>query len=206
MRIYRSGQATGYFFALFFLYTLASLPFAYVFSFRPRTSIIGFTNFFIVNVIANVIDAVINSFTIFTSDSSPADGPSNAYKVVTIIRWILAALLPSVNLKHALYNSQLHENRQCIAIFNAYIKTSFSLNEPWGSLNKPGIGGQILIFCLQAIFWTLVLVAIENRRRISQFWQRRRAGKDKDFLVINQSLQWNDAVRDRTGETEECDE
>jgi hypothetical protein len=132
---------------------------------------------------------VINSFTIFSRNETAYLGPSRIYTGVTIARWILAVLLPSVNLKHALFNSQLHENRECVIIFNRYIGTKFSDNELWSSLNKPGVGTQMLIFSLQSIFWLIFLILIENRRRIEQFWRQYRE------KYTSQSLsEWNDSV------------
>ena len=162
-----------------------------MFSFRPRTSIIGLTNFFILNVIANVIDSVINSFTIFQRNDSPQNGPNRVYGAVTNFRWILAGLLPSVNLKHALSNSQLHENQQCIRTFNALIGTKFPLNEPFASLTKPGVGGQILIFCIQMTFWTIVLIIIEKRAG-----KQPCCGSQSSSYNAQASAQWNDSVRD----------
>jgi hypothetical protein len=173
---------------------LASLPFAYVFSFAPRTSIIGFTNFFIVNVIANVIDAVINSFTIFSRNEQASAGPSRTYTAVNNFRSILAALLPSVNLKHALSNSQLHENGECVAIFNTFIGTKLNVNEVWTSMSKPGVGTQMLLFCLQTLVWTLLLIVVENRRRRQLLWERIRGKRNDGSSLADQASQWNDSV------------
>lgn len=199
MRIYRNGEATGYFFLLLFLYTLASLPFAYCFSFIPRTSIIGFTNFFIINVIANVVDAVINSFTVFSRGGSDDVRPSRAYTAVSFVRWILAILLPSVNLKQSLANSQLHENRQCVSIFNALVGTSFATDETWRSTSRPGVGAQILIFCLQCIFWIIVLILIENKLQVRRFFRKICCcccKKKSNAVSLEKSVRWNDAVSD----------
>jgi hypothetical protein len=99
-----------------------------------------------------------------------------------------------VNLKHALFNSQLHENRQCIGIFNIYIGTNFSVNKRWESMRKPGIGAQILIFGLQTILWTLVLILIENRRRLGQIWQQYGPKIRRKTAVDRQLSHWDDLV------------
>ena len=189
MRTFQSGDATGYFFILFFLYSLASLPMAYSYSFRPRTSIIGLTNFFIINAMANIVDAIVNSVTVFRRNENPSAGPSQLYRTITNVRWILAGLFPSVNLKHGLFNSQLHEDRQCIITFNRYIGTSLSVNEPWNAMNKPGLGTQILIFFIQIFFWTAILTIVERRAHRGQICCGSNSSSDPDEEQI-----WNDTV------------
>ena len=193
VRIYRDGTAMGYFFVLYLMYTLASLPFMYLFSFIPRTSVIGFTNFFILNVIANIIDAVINSFTVFTRNETPSLGTSSTFKVVTTIRTILACLLPSVNLKHALSNSQLHENKECIGIFNTYIGTKLSVNSSWTAMGKSGVGAELLIFFFQILSCWAILIVVESRTKIRQAWQRC-SSKDDAALAAERSRDWDDSV------------
>jgi len=174
---------------MFLMYVLASLPFAYVFSFIPKTSIMGFTNFFILNVIICVIDAVASSFPVFTQNSTPSAGPSKTYTIVDNIRWIFAVLLPTVNFKHALSNIQLHNNTQCIYLSNSLLGTTFSTNEPWMSTSRPGVGAEFILFCVQIIFWCLILTIIENRLSIRQAWQRCCAREDS--LLTDQ---WDDSV------------
>jgi len=197
VRIFQNGEATGIFFLLFVLYVFASLPLAYAYSFRPRTSIIGLTNFFIINAIINVIDAVINSAAVFRrNDSSSTSGPSQLYRIVSLVRWIFAALLPSVNLKQAISNIQLHERKECIIIFNRYIGTSFSLNERWGSFNKPAIGTQMAIFIIQSIVWSIVLIIVESRPAIRQFCSNCCCSSDDRDVIVEKSAQWNDSQLD----------
>ena len=174
---------------MFLMYVLASLPFAYVFSFIPKSAIMGFTNFFILNVIICAIDAVSNSFTVFTENPTPSLGPTKTYTVVNNIRAIFAFLLPTVNLKHALYNIQLRQNTECIGIFNTLVGTKFTTTEQWMSTSKPGIGVEFLIFCAQIVLWWVILIIIENRLSIRQAWQRCCARGDSSV-----SDQWNDKV------------
>ncbi len=176
---------------MYFMYVLASLPFAYVFSFISKTSIIAFTNFFILNVIVSVVDAVVASFPVFTQNNAASSGPSQTYIVVDGIRWIFGIILPTSNLKHALYNIEIHDNAQCLATSNAILGTNFSANEPWMSTNKPGLGAPFILFCVQIIFWWVILIIIENRLSIRQAWQRCR-GRGEENSVLND--QWDDSV------------
>lgn len=151
---------------MYLMYALASLPFAYVFSFIPSSSIIGFTNFFILNVIACVIDAVVSSTSIFIKNSSPSTGPSKAYSGVTIARSIFAILLPTVNLKQSLWNIELHETGECISMWNSIVGTSFASGGSFMSTKTPGVGAQFIIFFVQIIFWWVMLIVIENWNKI----------------------------------------
>ena len=121
--MYKSSAATGYFFLMLLMFVLASLPFVYVFSFIPKSAVIGFTNFFILNVILCVIDAVLVSFPVFSSNDAQTSGPTMTYKVIEIIRGIVAFFLPTVNLKQALANILIHDNVQCIRTSNAILGT-----------------------------------------------------------------------------------
>jgi hypothetical protein len=184
-------MATGYFFLMLLMYVLASLPFAYVFSFIPKTSIMGFTNFFILNIIICVIDAVANSFPVFTKNDTPSLGPTKTYTIVDNIRWIFAVLLPTINLKHAISNIQLHDSTICIAVSNAMLGTKLSVNEPWMSTSRPGVGAEFILFCVQIIFWWVILIIIENRLNIRRGCQR--CCRNEDLTMSNQ---WDDSVYD----------
>ena len=171
------------------MYVLASLPFVYVFSFIPKSAVMGFTNFFILNVIISVIDAIAASFPVFSGNDNPSGGTSRTYSVVEAIRFIFGLLLPSVNLKHALANILIHNSPNCIRTSNSLIGTKFSENERWMSTSKPGIGTEFIIFWVQLIFWLVILTLIENRLRIRQARQRCCGGDDSE-----QVEQWDDRV------------
>jgi hypothetical protein len=149
----------------------------------------GFTNFFILNVILCVIDAVLASFPVFSNRSAQTSGPSQTYTVVNIIRSIVAFFLPTVNLKHALANIILHDNGQCILTSNSMLGTSLSTNEPWMSTNRPGLGREFIFFCVQMLFWSVFLMIVESRLRIKQAWRRCCGYKDSQSTD-----QWNDSV------------
>jgi hypothetical protein len=174
---------------MFLMYVFASLPFVYVFSFIPKSAVMGFTNFFILNVILCVIDAVLASFPVFSSQDAKTSGPTQTYTVINIIRSIVAFFLPTVNLKHALANILLHDNTQCIRTSNAILGTSFSINEAWMSTNKPGVGTEFIFFCVQTLFWFVILIIIESRLRIEQAWRRCCRSKDSESTD-----QWDDSV------------
>lgn len=171
------------------MYILASLPFVYVFSFIPKTSIMAFTNFFILNVILIIVDSVLATFPVFSQNDSPGDGPSGIYVASTNIRWIFAVLLPTVNFKQALGNIQLRGNPICIGVSNSFLGTEFKTDRAWMSVTRPGLGAQLIIFCVQIFFWCVVLILIENRLRLRRCG--RRDGTDKTVSAD----QWDDFVR-----------
>jgi len=171
------------------MYVLASLPFAYVFSFIPKTSIMGFTNFFILNVILCVIDAVLASFPVFTKNDTPSLGPTKIYTTINGIRSIFALVLPTVNLKHAISNIQLHDDTVCISISNSILGTTFSSNALWMSTSRPGVGLEFIFFWVQIIFWWVVLIIVENRLNIRRGCQRCCRNEDSTM-----SDQWDDSV------------
>lgn len=189
---FKSGTATGYFFLMYFMYVLASLPFVYVFSFIPKSSIMAFTNFFILNVIVCVIDAVIASIPVFSQNNNPSAGPTKIYNTISNVRWIFAIVLPTVNLKHAISNIVFHDNSQCILVNNAMLGTKFATNEAWFSKNRPGVGTEFILFCAQMVFWWIMLMIVESRMRIKQCCCSCGGGVDTD-----ESDQWNDSVRDK---------
>ncbi|CAF1233873.1 unnamed protein product [Adineta ricciae] len=191
VRVFRESAAMGMFFFMWFMYVLASLPFVYVFSFIPKSSIMAFTNFFIINVIVCVVDAVASSVAVFTKNDNPAAGPTRTVTIITNIRWIFAALLPSINLKHAISNILLHSNNDCIAVSNAMVGTKLSINEPWLSKQRPGVGSEFIIFIVQILFWWIILMIVENRLRIRQAWQRCCCSDDS-----YSSDDWNDSHLD----------
>ena len=172
------------------MYVLASLPFVYVFSFIPDSAVMGFTNFFILNVVISVIDAVAGTFPIFSGNANPSDGPAKAYTVVEGIRLIFRLLLPTVNFKHTLANVLIHNNKNCIRVSNSILGTSFSENESWMSTKKPGIGEEFIIFCVQTVFWWVILILIENRLRIQQARQRCCGSENVEY-----NDRWDDRVR-----------
>ncbi|CAF4304068.1 unnamed protein product [Rotaria sp. Silwood2] len=196
VHVYQNSSAAGYFFLMYFMYTLASLPFIYVFSFIPNSSIMGFTNFFIINVIMCVIDAVANSVPVFIKNDTPSAGPTGVYSVVTVIRSIFAVLLPTVNLKQALSNIQLHENTGCISIYNSLIGTKLSTTDSLMSSNRPGVGAQFIIFFVQIIFWWVILIVIENRLRIRQRCQGCCCCCENDSLDSALTDEWDDSLLD----------
>ena len=150
----------------------------------------GFTNFFILNVIINVIDAVVGSFPVFTGNDNPSAGTSRTYNVVEAIRFIFGLVLPTVNLKHALSNILIHDSANCIRVSNTLLGTKFSENTAWMSTTKPGIGAEFIIFCVQTLFWWVILILIENRLRIRQARQRCCGSDDKAH-----NEHWDDRVR-----------
>ena len=165
----------------------------YLFSFIPSSSILGVTNFFILNVIGNVVDAVLNMVTIFTKNDSPSSGPSQTYTVVATIRTILACLLPSVNLKHGLSNSQLHVNTECISIINRFMGTKLSKDESWTSTERTGVGSELIIFLCQMLCCWVILIVVESRPKVRRACHGCCSGED---AASKRSRDWDDSVSD----------
>lgn len=101
------------------------------------------------------------------------------------LRLVISILFPSANLKRSLYNIRLNSDVDCISVLNSILLTNYSFQKNWNSIREPGLGSQILIFLGQMIFWTIVLIFIENRKRIQRWCQT----KNQD----NQP--WDDSVR-----------
>ncbi|CAF3375160.1 unnamed protein product [Rotaria sp. Silwood1] len=172
--IYRNTEETGYFFLMFLMYSLASLPFIYTFSFGVKRELIGVINFFLLNVLICFADMILSFLATVAQEkgSSNQNGTTAGATAVTTIRWILSGLLPTVNLKHALSNIRLRSNRDCIKSFNSIMGTNYAFDEPWMSVYEPGLGLQFIIFCLQILFWWLILAIIENFTNIKRACQR----------------------------------
>ncbi|CAF4618859.1 unnamed protein product [Rotaria sp. Silwood1] len=137
--IYRNTEETGYFFLMFLMYSLASLPFIYTFSFGVKRELIGVINFFLLNVLICFADMILSFLATVAQEkgSSNQNGTTAGATAVTTIRWILSGLLPTVNLKHALSNIRLRSNRDCIKSFNSIMGTNYAFDEPWMSVYEP---------------------------------------------------------------------
>lgn len=171
----------GYFFLLFFLYILASLPFIYVYSFLPKSELIGFINFFIFNIVACLLDMIFAFISVFSQQQSSTNSLS---LTMNNLRLVISSFFPSTNLKRSLYNIRLKSDANCISVLNSIMSTSYSFDENWNSIREPGVGLQILIFICQMIFWSIILIIIENRKSIQRCCQT----KHQD------SQPWDDSV------------
>jgi hypothetical protein len=190
--VYVNAAQGGYFFLMILMYCLASLPLIYVFSFAPSSELIGFIMFFVINVIACFFDMILTFIAVFSqAQTTTATGATKLSTILTNLTWVLAVLFPSVNFKHALFNIRLKTNSDCVSSLNSLFFTSYSTDEPWMSTKTPGVGAAFLIFCAQIIFWSIILVLIENGTSI-KFGCRKCCCKcDKDLEEINDSNQSN---------------
>ena len=169
----------GYFFLMILMHCLASLPLIYVYSFNPRSALIGFINFFVVNVIVCFLDMVMAFMALFSqSQLSAPIRLTKLTRVTIIVRWVTAVIFPSVNFKRALFNIRLKSSKECISALNSILLANYDVDGSWPSLREPGLGLQILIFLLQTITWWLLLTIIERRRSMN-LQLRRYCGCDK---------------------------
>jgi hypothetical protein len=150
------------------MYSLASLPLIYVFSFGPNSELVGVIVFFIVNVIVCFVDVILDFVALFSQiQNTGATSVSGTSRVVGTLRVIVGVLFPSVNFKHSLYNIRLRSNEDCLTTTNSLMLTNYTSTEPWLSVSTPGLGVFFILFCVQIAIWLIILTLIENRGRIS---------------------------------------
>jgi hypothetical protein len=143
----------------------------YVYSFSPRTELIGFINFFVVNVIACFLDMVLAFIALFSQgqgQSTTTIRVSKLTSITTNIRWVVEVIFPCVNFKRALFNIRLKSSSDCVTAVNTLMLTNYSVNVPWMSLTEPGVGAQFVIFCAQMGFWWTILTLVEQGTRIKR--------------------------------------
>jgi hypothetical protein len=168
VNIFKDADQINYFFLMILLYCLASLPLVYVFSFGPKSELIGFILFFILNVVACFSDMIFYFIVLFSqAQLTDAKSLTTLSQVMLNLRWIVVVLFPSVNFKHILFNIRLKSSEDCIAAVNALMFTSYSYNESWMSTHQPGLGIYFIIFCIQIVIWWLILILIENKGEIN---------------------------------------
>jgi len=173
------------------MFSLASLPLIYVYSFSPKSELIGFVAFFVVNLIGIFFDMILDFISVFSQ--AQAQNATSSTKLSTImvnLTWVAAVLFPSVNLKDALFNIRLKSNPGCISSLNSLFFTSYSTTGSWMSFSSPGLGASFVIFCGQIIFWWIILLLIENGTNI-KLGCRRCCKCDQDLEQIADRNQWN---------------
>jgi hypothetical protein len=177
---------------MFVLYSLASLPFIYAYTFIPMVESVALILYIIVNVIVCFLDMVLGFVVVFLQGggASSATSLTSGAVAMNVIRWIVSILFPTVNLKHALYNINLRSSDTCISSVNSILGTNYTSQEPWLSTNVPGLGLQVLIFFIQIIAWWLIIILIEESNRICQ----RRFGCCRNSKLPTTEDDWNDSV------------
>jgi hypothetical protein len=157
----------GYFFLMIIMYSLASLPLIYVYSFSPKSESIGFTGFFLINVMGLFFDTVFDFLSVYSQAyATDATSATSLSTVMVKLTWILGILFPCVNLKHALFNIRLKSNPDCVSSLNSLFFTSYSSDSSWMAIPSPGLGASFIIFCAQIFFWWIILILIENGTNI----------------------------------------
>jgi hypothetical protein len=174
----------------------------YVYSFIPKSELIGFITFFIINVIACFFDMVLHFIAVFSqAQALGATSITNLATVMNNLTWVLVVIFPCVTFKRALFNIRLKSNSACDSSLNSLMFTDYSYTEPWMSAREPGLGIQFIIFCAQMIFWWIVLILIENGTHLKLICRRscccnndlkKTDGDDGTDAVA--SNQWNDTV------------
>lgn len=150
------------------MYSLASLPLIYVYSFSPKSELIGFINVFVINVVVCFLDMVLAFMGLFSQyQSTNTTRISRLASIVNNIRGIITVLFPVVNFKHSLFNIRLKSDSECISAINSLMFTTYTSTDPWMSIREPSIGIQFIIFCAQMGFWSIVLILIEKRTSIN---------------------------------------
>jgi len=174
------------------MYSLTSLPLIYVYSFSPKSELVGFVNFFIINVVACFLDMILAFLALFSQGSSSTTvvRVSKLTSMTTIIRWVVAVLFPSVNFKRSLFDIRLKSSRDCINAVNSLMLTTYSYTERWTSLREPGLGIEFIIFCVQMCFWWIILTLVEKGDRI-KLGCRQCCGLDDDLKQVDGQNQWD---------------
>ena len=189
----------GLFCLLILLYCAASLPLIYVYSFNPKSALVGFINFFIVNVIACFLDMILAFMALFSQGQLTSISRLTRLSSITnTIRWIVAVLVPSVNFKRSLFNLRLRSSSDCMSVLNSILLTNYSFDESWTSIREPGVGVQVVIFLAQTSFWWLMLLIIENRKEI-QLLCRQCCGCSNDLEYVGQTEPSETYLRRFTG-------
>lgn len=190
------------------MYCMASLPMVYVYSFIPKSELIGFITFFIINVVACFFDMVLHFIAVFSqAQTVGATSITTLATAMDNLAWVLVVIFPCVTFKRALFNIRLKSNSNCDSSLNSLMFTDYSYTEPWMAAREPGLGIQFIIFWAQIIFWWVLLTLIENGTHL-KLTCRRSCRCDNDLEQIDggdqndgedgaisvASNQWNDAV------------
>ncbi|CAF0848696.1 unnamed protein product [Rotaria sordida] len=185
VHIYINTEQIGYFFLMIIMYSLASLPLIYVYSFSPKSELIGFINIFVINIVVCFFDMVLTFMAVFSQgQATTITRVSRLTSIVNNIRWFIAILFPCVNFKRSLFNIRLKSSQECISSLNSLMLTNYSFNESWISTHEPGVGIQFIIFIIQMIFWWIILILIEKRTNIKSEC-RRCCGCENDLERID---------------------
>jgi hypothetical protein len=190
------------------LFSLASLPMIYAYSFSPNSELIGFVTFFILNAIGVFLNMIFDFISVFSqAQAVNATSQTRLSSVMNNITWALAVIFPSVNLKRALFNIRLKSNPSCISSLNSLFFASYSSTDSWMAVPAPGLGAPFIIFAGQIVFWWIFLILIENGAKIKTSCRRscRRDREmkhqdDKSIITSDGSTQpstrteWDDIV------------
>ncbi|CAM4928643.1 unnamed protein product [Rotaria socialis] len=209
VKIYQGTAQIGYFFLLYVMFSLASLPFMYSYSFIPQSELIGFIMFLMLNALVCFIDMVFGFIALFSqaSPSASLTEIGTTARSMLILRALLAGIFPTINFKQALYNIRLRSDPNCISAINAILITNYSPDVPWASLNEPGIGLQLVIFAGQMVLWWIFLACIENRTSMRKYVcccfnrkKRNATNRKKEQAYSSDSmdaLEWDDSKLDK---------
>jgi len=171
------------------MYSLASLPLIYVYSFIPKSELIGFIGFFIINVIGCFFDMMLDFISVYSQAQATNATSSTGLSIIMVnLTWVLVVIFPSVNFKHALFNIRLKSNPGCISSLNSLFFTSYSSNGPWMAIASPGLGASFIIFCAQILLWWIILILIENGNNI-KLGCRRCCKCDNDLQKVDDQSQ-----------------
>lgn len=171
------------------MHSLASIPMIYVFSFLPKSELIGFITFFFLNTVACFCDLMLNFIAVFSQAlATNATGVTTLTSVMTNLTWVLVVLFPTVNFKHALFNIRLKSNVDCISALNSIMYSGYSATDSWMAMSTPGLGTPFIIFWAQMIFWWIILTLIENRTKIRLACRRCSCRKKKIEPTARENL------------------
>ncbi|CAF1538429.1 unnamed protein product, partial [Adineta ricciae] len=194
VQIYRNIEQIGYYFLIILMFSLASIPMIYVYSFIQKSEFVGFTTFFIINILACLADMTFHLLSVVKQiQVKNATNIINLSNIMNQMTWVIAVLFPCVNFKRSLYNIRLKSDKYCTSVYSSVMFTNYSLDNSWMSIHEPGIGILFIIFSCQIIFWYFILILIENRILFKgiyhKYWKNKETG-------ITKSNQWNNTNLD----------
>jgi hypothetical protein len=117
-----SNDSEIFYLLLLFISSLLSWPiYAYIWTFIFKSEITGSIFFAVLNGFAALIDLILVFlyYLIQYSASIKKTSTSNpSEQAITILRWILAGIFPSVTIKRGIYDLKLLKNENCITFSN----------------------------------------------------------------------------------------
>ena len=177
-----SFPTIGYVALLLFISSFTWPPVAHLWSFLFKSDVTGFVILALILGIAPFLDVVL-SFVILFLNTNQDDPTKVAAGTdgLNVLRYILFIFFPNVTVKKGIYNLKIRNNMYCINSTNKILNSKpwfhlndfinnkifltlehLVINEPYLSVNDPGIGMLLIFSLIQLAIGILIIVAIET--------------------------------------------